>query len=189
VALFRALPRAREGELTRIRAELVREATLASLARELELGDALLLGSGELKSGGYRRDSILADALEAVIAAVYLDAGWDACQALVHRWFASRLAAVRESPVEKDAKTRLQEWLQGRGLGLPAYDLTGTSGSEHEKVFRARCSVPALGLEGEGSGVSRRIAETAAAVEVLRLIESPEQAEPGVEHGQSARSG
>ena len=186
-ALFRALPRAREGELTRIRAELVREATLAALARELELGDALLLGPGELKSGGYRRDSILADALEAVIGAVYLDAGWEACRALVHRWFASRLAQVTETRVEKDAKTRLQEWLQGRGHALPEYELLGSSGSEHAKTFQARCAVPALDLAAEGTGTSRRAAEMAAATALLRLLETPVAKGEKDADGQGAR--
>jgi len=186
-ALYRALPQAREGELTRIRAELVREATLAAVARELNLGDALQLGPGELKSGGYRRDSILADALEAVIAAVYLDAGWDACRALVQRWFAARLGAVQEVPVEKDAKTRLQEWLQGRGHALPEYELLGSSGSEHEKTFEVRCGVPALALYGEGTGNSRRAAETAAAQALLALIETSGRSHPALAHGEGGR--
>jgi ribonuclease-3 len=187
-ALYLALPRAREGELTRIRAELVREGTLAALARELELGDALHLGAGELKSGGYRRDSILADALEAVIGAVYLDAGWDACRALVQRWFAGRLEQFREGRVEKDAKTRLQEWLQGRGHALPEYELLGSSGSEHEKTFQARCGVPALGLYGEGTGNSRRSAETAAAAALLQKIEATEPDEAALAHGHGRRA-
>ena len=186
--LYRALPQAREGELTRIRAELVREATLASLARELELGDALLLGPGELKSGGYRRDSILADALEAVIAAVYLDAGWEACRSVVQRWFASRLESVQEVRVEKDAKTKLQEWLQGRGYALPEYELLGSSGSEHEKTFQVRCRVPALGLHGEGTGNSRRVAETAAAQALLIQIEASGRAHPALAHGERGRT-
>ena len=186
-ALFRALPKAREGDLTRIRAELVREGTLASVARELELGDALQLGSGELKSGCYRRDSILADALEAVIAAVYLDSGWDAAQALVRRCFASRLAQVLDVRVEKDAKTKLQEWLQGRGHPLPDYELVGSTGSDHAKTFVAVCRVGALGLEGEGSGSSRRTAETAAAVAVLGQIEALDATQRAAGHGEAAR--
>jgi ribonuclease-3 len=170
-ALFRAMPKAREGELTRVRAELVREATLAAVARELKLGDALNLGPGELKSGGFRRDSILADALEATLAAVYLDAGWESCRAMIERLFATRLAEVDEGRVEKDAKTRLQEWLQARGHGLPEYELVGTTGSDHAKTFLARCRAPALARVGEGSGGSRRAAETAAASMLLAQLE------------------
>lgn len=169
-ALFQRWPKADEGALTRARAELVREASLAVIARELELGARLTLGPGEMKSGGHRRDSILADALEAVVAAIYLDAGFDACRAVVLPWFETALAALPVGKPEKDAKTRLQEWLQGRQKPLPLYEVIGESGDEHAKVFLARCSIgePALAAEGEGS--SRRNAEQAAAAALLELI-------------------
>ena len=172
-ALFQRWPKADEGVLTRARAELVREASLAAIARRLELGERLTLGPGELKSGGFRRDSILADALEAVVAAIYLDAGYEACRGVVLPWFEESLAALPEGRPEKDAKTRLQEWLQGRQHPLPAYELLGESGSDHDKTFRVRCalSVPELSAEGEGS--SRRAAEQQAAEKVLDLLDTP----------------
>jgi ribonuclease-3 len=169
-ALFQRWPKADEGALTRARAELVREAALATIARGLDLGSRLILGPGEMKSGGHRRDSILADALEAVVAAIYLDAGFDACRAAVLPWFETALAALPVGRPEKDAKTRLQEWLQGRQKPLPLYELVGESGDEHAKVFLARCSIaePALSAEGEGS--SRRNAEQAAAAALLESL-------------------
>lgn len=171
-SLYRHFPRASEGELTRWRSELVREATLAAVARELGLGDAMRLGAGELKSGGFRRDSILADTLEAVFGAVYLDRGWDAARTVVTELFAARLEALASAKPPKDAKTRLQEWLQAQGLPLPAYEISGSIGSDHEKVFFARCSIPALGLRGDGEGASRRTAETSAAAAALAQIEA-----------------
>lgn len=169
-ALFKRWPKADEGALTRARAELVREASLAAIARELELGARLVLGPGEMKSGGHRRDSILADALEAVVAAIYLDAGFEATRGVVLPWFETHLAALPVGKPEKDAKTRLQEWLQGRQKPLPVYEVVHESGEEHAKVFIARCttSEPALCAEGEGS--SRRNAEQAAAAAVLELL-------------------
>jgi ribonuclease-3 len=168
-SLFRMLPGAREGELTRLRAELVRESSLAQIARELKLGDFLRLGPGELKSGGFRRDSILADAFEALVAAVYLDGGWEACRGFLQRLFERRVAEAAASGAGKDAKTRLQEWLQGRGLPLPAYVLTGSTGDEHDKTFLVRCEIAAHGIAAEGSGSSRRAAETAAAESALAI--------------------
>ena len=170
-ALFQALPQAREGELTRIRADLVRESTLAALARELPLADELRLGPGELKSGGFRRDSILADALEAVLGAVYLDAGWDAARALIERLFATRIELAQHERVDKDAKTRLQEWLQARQRGLPEYELLGSTGSDHAKTFEVQCRVPSLELQARGEGTSRRSAEMSAAAAMLTQLE------------------
>jgi len=169
-ALFSALPTAPEGELTRLRAELVREQSLAAIARDVELGDDLRLGSGELRSGGFRRDSILADALEAVIGAVHLDGGWEASRDLIQRWFGTRLLETVQRRPAKDAKTRLQEWLQGRAMPLPVYELVETSGSDHAKVFLVRCRVGADGPVAEASGSSRRTAETLAAEGVLALL-------------------
>ena len=164
--LYDAHPRASEGELSRLRAQLVNGQALAALARELELGDGLKLGPGELKSGGFRRDSILADAFEAMIAAVYLDSGFEACREAVRGLFAQRIADLPKS--SKDAKTRLQEWLQARGLPLPVYELTGSHGEEHAKIFEVSCSVaePAV-LRADASGPSRRAAEQDAAEIVL----------------------
>lgn len=169
--LYEVHPKASEGELSRLRAQLVNGQALAAIARELELGDALKLGPGELKSGGFRRDSILADAFEASLAAVFLDGGLDACRQVVRELFAERIAALQRS--SKDAKTRLQEWLQGRGHALPQYELVDSRGEDHAKVFDVRCTVTEpQPFSAEASGSSRRQAEQDAADAVLaHLIE------------------
>ena len=175
-ALYLRCPAADEGVRTRARAELVREAPLAAIARQLELGERLTLGPGELKSGGFRRDSILADALEAVVAAIYLDAGYEACRRVVLPWFEQALAALPVGKPEKDPKTRLQEWLQARQRSLPAYELVSESGEDHAKVFIARCTLSEPPVSAEGQGTSRRLAEQAAAAAVLERLEpSPRQ--------------
>jgi ribonuclease III len=169
-ALFQRLPRADEGMLTRARATLVRESSLAAIARELGLGDHLQLGPGELKSGGYRRESILADALEGLVAAVYLDAGFEACRALVLRWFASVLEQAPERIRDKDPKTRLQEVLQAGRQALPVYELVDTEGDDHCKIFHVRCLLADPVLECTGRGGSRREAEQAAAAAALQSL-------------------
>ena len=169
-ALHARFPRATEGDLTRLRAALVREETLAAIARELALGESLRLGPGELRSGGHRRESILADAFEAVVAAIYLDGGLAACRAALMPLLDARIAALGDAAANKDPKTRLQEWLQGRGLGLPAYALVETAGDDHRKTFFVRCSAKALGLACVGEGGSRRAAEAHAARLVLERI-------------------
>ena len=171
-ALYARFPRATEGELTRLRAELVREATLAAFARGLELGDAMKLGPGELRSGGFRRDSILADAFEAVIGAIYLDAGWETVRRVVLELFATRMEAIEDAKPPKDAKTRLQEYLQGNGHALPRYELVETRGSDHDKVFVSRCAIEALGIAADGEGTTRRGAETVAAEAALAEIDA-----------------
>jgi ribonuclease-3 len=170
-ALFQRWPKADEGALTRARAELVREAALATIARQLELGARLTMGPGEMKSGGHRRDSILADAVEAVVAAIYLDAGFEACQRVVLPWFEDSLAALPVGRPEKDAKTRLQEWLQARQRPLPLYDLVSESGDDHAKQFLVRCSTQDPPLTAEGEGTSRRIAEQAAAAALIEKLD------------------
>jgi ribonuclease III len=173
-ALYQHLPRADEGMLTRARASLVRESSLAAIARSLGIGDRLQLGPGELKSGGWRRESILADALEGVVAAVYLDAGFDACRTLVLGWFEQALREAPDTMRDKDAKTSLQEWLQAGRFSLPVYELIGTEGDDHCKTFHVRCSLSNPLLECTGSGGSRREAEQAAAAAALQqLQESP----------------
>jgi ribonuclease-3 len=171
-ALYQRWPRADEGDLTRTRAALVCEATLAGLARELQLGDRLELGPGELKSGGFRRDSILADAFEAVIAAIYLDAGFEACRERVLSWFAALLDTTQPARTGKDAKTRLQEWLQARQFPLPEYRLLGSEGDDHEKTFHVAAVLNQPGVERNGSGGSRRQAEQAAAQALLDELEN-----------------
>lgn len=171
-ALFERWPRADEGELTRARAALVREGSLAALARTLELGDRLALGPGELKSGGFRRDSILADAFEALVAAIYLDAGFEACRERVLAWFEASLHDLPRGGAEKDPKTRLQEWLQARQLPLPEYRLVTTSGEDHDKVFHVECVLTTPSALEAAEGSSRRQAEQAAAALILHHLEN-----------------
>jgi ribonuclease-3 len=167
--LFEHLARADEGELTRQRAMLVNGQALAQLARELDIGPRLHLGPGEMKSGGQRRDSILADAFEALLAAVYLDAGLEACRALVRTLFKTRVAMLEKSA--KDAKTRLQEWLQQRALGLPQYELVHSSGSDHAPHFEVDCVLPLPEPRHfNGAGSSRRAAEQEAAAHALAAV-------------------
>jgi ribonuclease-3 len=172
--LYQRWPRADEGAMTRARAELVRESTLARIARELGVGERLTLGPGEMKSGGHRRDSILADALEAVIAACYLDAGFDACRDLVLSWHAPLLDAM-PSPghVGKDPKTRLQEWLQARGWPLPVYAPLSERGDEHDRIFEVGCTLSQPPMSASGEGSSRRAAEQAAAQAILDTLAAP----------------
>jgi ribonuclease-3 len=169
-ALHARWPKADEGQLTRARASLVRESTLAELARRLDLGAMLELGPGELKSGGHRRDSILADALEAVVGAIHLDAGFEACKACVLTWFMPLIDELPTGKVEKDAKTRLQELLQSRQAARPDYYLIEAEGEEHARVFRVGCRIPDPPLEAEGQGSSLRSAEQAAAAAVLEQL-------------------
>ena len=169
--LYMRWPKAAEGELTRARAELVRESALAAVARKLELGQRIVLGPGEMKSGGHRRDSILADVLEAVVAAIYLDAGFEACRTAVLPWFAGAIDALPPPhKLGKDAKTRLQEWLQGRQLPLPVYTLLAESGEDHAKVFRTECALSEPAVRCEGEAASRRAAEQFAAEAVLLVV-------------------
>lgn len=172
-ALFVRWPKADEGDLTRARAELVRESALAGLARSLEVGEQLRLGPGELKSGGWRRDSILADTLEAIVAAIYLDAGFETCRNVVLPWFEPGLTLRPSGERLKDAKTRLQEWLQARQLPLPEYTLAATNGDDHDKIFRVECRLREPETVTEGEGGSRRGAEQVAAERMLGLLAPP----------------
>ena len=168
--VYESHPRATEGEMTRLRAALVNGGALAELARAEELGDRLNLGPGELKSGGFRRDSILADAFEALVAAIYLDAGWATCRETIRHLFDARVAIGANTP--KDSKTRLQELLQGHNLPLPTYDLVGATGEDHARVFEVTCSVESLGLRTHGHASSRRAAEQVAAEQVMELAKA-----------------
>ena len=173
-ALYLHWPKADEGALTRARAELVRESALAGLARELRLGERLVLGPGEMKTGGHRRDSILADALEALVAAIHLDAGFETCRAVVLPWFTPLIDALPPpNKVGKDAKTRLQEWLQARGKALPVYAVLEEGGEDHARIFRVGCTLAEPSLASEGEGGSRRAAEQAAAGAMLELLDLP----------------
>jgi ribonuclease-3 len=169
--LYREFPQAAEGELTRYRATLVSGESLADVAEALGLGDRLVLGPGELKSGGFRRRSILADALEALLGAVYLDGGTAAATTAVERLLRPRLAGLPAALALKDPKTRLQEWLQGRGLPLPRYSVAAVHGEPHDQTFRVRCELESPAVVTEGSGSSRRRAEQEAAEQALARLE------------------
>jgi ribonuclease-3 len=170
--LYRRFPQASEGDLSRLRACLVSAGPLAEVAQSIALGDELRLGSGELKTGGFRRESILADALEAVIGAVYLDLGLEVARTLVERLCGPALAALPSPEDLKDPKTRLQELLQGRGHALPEYHVGQVSGEPHAQHFAVRCEVPELGLVTAGEGSSRRRAEQDAAQRLLDALEA-----------------
>jgi ribonuclease-3 len=168
--LYDAHPQADEGALSRLRATLVSGDMLASIAAELGLGEHLRLGLGELKSGGFRRASILADALEAMLGAIFLDSGFDAAAAAVERIIATRLTELPAAEALKDAKTRLQEALQARGLALPHYTLTAVAGDPHALSFTVTCEVPTFALVAVGEGGSRRRAEQLAARKLLEQL-------------------
>ncbi|MFZ1898979.1 MAG: ribonuclease III [Azonexus sp.] len=172
IALFRRYPDLAEGDLSRMRANLVRQDALHRLAVSLNLGDSLRLGEGELKSGGNQRPSILADAVEALIGAVYLDAGFEAAQAVIARLYLPLFDELSSGPVTKDAKTSLQEWLQGRKKPLPRYHLIEASGAAHEQRFEVACEIENPALRTTGQGSSRRLAEQAAADRALKALKA-----------------
>jgi ribonuclease-3 len=159
-----------EGDLSRVRANLVKQDTLHQLAVDLGLPDVIKLGEGEVRSGGHKRPSILADALEAIIGAVYLDAGFPQAQALVHRLFKAVEINPQMDAIGKDPKTELQEWLQGRKMKLPVYTVVGTLGLAHKQSFDVECEIPQLNLSERGIGGSRRAGEQAAAAAMLQTI-------------------
>lgn len=176
VLLYERFPGLPEGDLSRLRAGLVNQASLFEIASALDLGAELLLGEGELKSGGYRRPSILADAFEAVLGAVFLDAGFAAVRGVVALLFAGKLERAREAPPGKDPKTALQENLQGRRLPLPRYTVLAVEGESHRQVFRVECRVDELGVAANGEGPSRRAAEQQAAQSVLAELGAQKRA-------------
>ncbi len=167
--LYDRFPAWSEGELSRVRANLVNQSALAELAQGLQLGPALWLGEGELKSGGRERPSILADALEALLGAIFLDGGLSPAQEAVARFYSPVLTSLDPKTLGKDPKTLLQEWLQGRKLPLPLYRVLSTSGAVHAQQFEVECAIPALDITVSGTGGSRRLAEQAAAREALDL--------------------
>ncbi|HMV04549.1 MAG TPA: ribonuclease III [Accumulibacter sp.] len=170
--LFERFPALPEGDLSRLRAHLVRQDRLHQHALALSLGDFLRLGEGEQRSGGHRRPSILADAVEALFGALWLDAGFDAAGAIIARLYGAMLAELNAEQEIKDAKTRLQEYLQGRHLPLPRYTMLRSEGEAHAQQFTVRCELAAAGLSSEGSGSSRRAAEQVAAERALLLLSS-----------------
>lgn len=169
-ALYEKFPKANEGELSRMRAALVKEQTLAVVARQFELGEYMKLGAGELKSGGYRRESILSDCVEAIIAAVYLDAGIDRAMERVHCWYQQLLNDMQLGEAQKDPKTRLQEYLQGRKLPLPTYEVIDIKGESHNQTFKVSCKVEKVDEIFIGNGTSRRKAEQDAALQVIKVL-------------------
>jgi len=169
-ALYERFPALSEGDLSRVRAALVNQDTLARVARRLDLGAHLKLGEGEQKSGGADRPSILADALEAVFGAVFVDGGFEAARRAIVDSYGSILAEADPAALGKDPKTRLQEWLQARRHAVPEYAITGTSGDAHAQTFEVECRIPALGIVTIGRGSSRRIAEQAAADLALERV-------------------
>ena len=174
--LFEVYPDASEGDLSRMRARLVRGRTLTEVALQLQLGRQLRLGQGEMKSGGFRRSSILADALEAVFGAIYIDGGFEACKAAIIQLLDPMIHALPDVENLKDAKTRLQEWLQARGAALPHYELVMEEGADHAKRFHILCRLADQNMELTATGSSRRSAEQAAAAALLERLGS---ARPG----------
>lgn len=170
--LYRRFTSIDEGDLSRVRANLVRQQTLYEIAQRIELSGFMRLGEGELRSGGSRRPSILADGLEAVLGAVLIDAGFDAALAVVERLYEPILRNVDPHTLGKDAKTLLQEWLQSRKIPLPVYAVVATHGAAHNQMFEVECAVPKLGVQALGSGASRRAAEQAAAKKALELSQT-----------------
>ena len=170
--VYRDQPEAAEGELSRLRSSLVKDASLAELAAELGLGEHLILGPGEKKAGGHRRGSILADALEAIFGAVYLDAGYEAAARVICTAYGERLQNLPDAADLRDPKTRLQEYLQAKKLGLPTYEITDTSGKAHKQFFTVACVVAKLNMRSVGVGSSRRDAEQQAADRMLGDLEN-----------------
>jgi ribonuclease-3 len=170
--LYDTFPELPEGDLSRLRANLVNQQTLATLARQLKLGDCLQLGEGELRSGGGTRPSILADALEALFGAVWLDAGFEAAQRVVLSLYAPYIAATDLVSLGKDPKTLLQEFLQGRKLSLPQYGIVEIRGEAHAQIFVVSCDIPKLQVSTRGEGGTRRLAEQAAAEKAYQLIKN-----------------
>ncbi len=169
-ALYERFPHAQEGQLSRLRAYLVRGTMLAQVAKSLNLGEALLLGPGELKSGGHHRKSILENALEALIGAVYLDGGLDTCKEQVVKWYGDRLQKLSLTDNVRDAKSYLQEWAQAQGYSIPKYQILKVEGAEHCQIFHVNCTVSEIGQIAEASGSSRKTAEQAAAAKVVAAL-------------------
>lgn len=169
-ALFEQCPQAPEGDLSRLRAALVREGTLAAVAEEIELGEAIVLGPGETRNGSRRRASILADGVEALLGAVYCEGGFDTATGVIRHLYAERLANLPSADSLKDAKTRLQEWLQGRSRERPQYELVRVTGADHRQHFVARCTLADSGDTVEGEGGGRRKAEQDAARGMLQQL-------------------
>ena len=164
---FKLLP---EGDLSRLRSQLVKSATLSEIGIALNLGDYLILGEGELKSSGWRRPSILADSVEAIIGAVFIDGGISSANKLITGWYQERLDAINPNDIQKDSKSVLQELLQAKKIPLPEYNVVSVEGEAHNQHFKVSCSIPKLGLSIEGEGTSRKVAEQSAAEESIKKL-------------------
>ena len=164
---FNLLP---EGDLSRLRSQLVKSATLSEIGITLSLGDYLILGEGELKSSGWRRPSILADSVEAIIGAVFIDGGISSANKLITGWYQERLDAINPNDIQKDSKSVLQELLQAKKIPLPEYNVVSVEGEAHNQHFKVSCSIPKLGLSIEGEGTSRKVAEQSAAEESIKKL-------------------
>ncbi len=170
--LFLRFPKLPEGDLSRLRAQLVKESSLAEIAAQLQIGDVLKLGEGELKSAGWRRPSILADAVEAIVGAVFLDGGFAEAEKLVLKLYDEKLATIDPKIVDKDPKSQLQEYLQARKIDLPDYQIIKIEGEAHAQTFKVECTIGKLQIRTQGEGVSRRAAEQQAAQLALAQIKS-----------------
>jgi len=174
-AVYVARPDAPEGDLSKLRASLVRDESLAELAADLGLGEHLILGSGEKKSGGHRRESILADALEAIFGAVFLDRGFSAAKQVIDGVFEQRYVTLPDAEELRDPKTRLQEWLQSRKMSLPEYELVDVSGKEHKRKFKVTCTIVETSAVTSGESTTRRKAEQKAARKMIELVNEQSQ--------------
>jgi|TARA_B110000014_G_C20063664_1_gene554125 ribonuclease-3 len=170
--LFKKFSLLPEGDLSRLRSQLVKAATLSEIGILLNLGDYLILGEGELKSSGWRRPSILADSVEAIIGAIFIDGGISAASDLIKGWFKERIDSIDPNDIQKDSKSILQELLQARKIGLPEYNVVAIEGEAHCQNFKVSCSILKLGLSIEGEGTSRKIAEQNAAEDVLKKLKN-----------------
>ncbi len=169
--LYTKFPKATEGELSRLRASLVNGETLSSIAADMQINKYILLGDGELKSGGLQRQSILADCVEAILAAIYLDSNFDVCKKAVLLWYKDKLNVTDNKIFDKDSKTVLQEWLQAKQYGLPEYAIISQTGTDHEQTFTVRCFIKELDIITQGVAKARRKAEQLAAQKALDLID------------------
>lgn len=170
--LFKQYPDVQEGDLSRLRANLVNKESLAVIAKQLGLGDVIRLGSGELKSGGFRRPSILADTVESILGAVYCDGGFESCRELIVRLYANRLSSPTDLQSLKDPKTQLQELLQSRRFALPDYQVTNVTGQAHAQIFHVRCNIKPMNIDVSGKGKSRRKAEQVAAEKAITEVKA-----------------
>ena len=170
--LFKKFEDIDEGDLSRLRSQLVKEQTLSEIAVTINISDYLKLGEGELKSSGWRRPSIMADTIEAIIGALFLDGGIDASHQFISKYYEKKIKSIDPKKIMKDSKSVLQESLQARKISLPLYEIVSIEGEDHSQIFKISCSIPKLEIQSQGQGTSRKVAEQEAALLALKLIES-----------------